>query len=608
MTFLPIVERELRVATRRRFTWVSRIVAAAFALVIFGLMQGLSAMAGGFVAAGREEFLILSRLAFVFACAAGVFLTSDAISEEKREGTLGLLFLTDLRGYDVVLGKWFSQMLRAFYAVLAAFPVLALPLLAGGLTGREFALTLLTVVNTLFFSLATGLLISTFSRDYTKAMSGTAVVILLFLVVASFADRIVAAASGSAFHPFFSFADPAWLLTRTAAYAHREFWMGLGIQHGIAWAFLLVASLFAPRVWQERARHDGGARTGMARRWRYGGARARLAMRRRWLEVGPVHWLAMRDHWLPRMVSALTLLILLTGGGTLVAGILEYRSGATSSSVSLFAVMAAGMQTVFGLGLTLWIAARASQIFVDSVREGALELLLVTPVTARAIVHAQWAALVRTFLLPALCVVLLQLGAGVLSALETNRTLATTMTRAMAAANTARTNGVASRPVATNALVVGGSSSISITYSSSGTSASGLVAYQMASAVVGAVTSLAGLAALAWFGMWMGLSNRKISMAVLKTVCFVSVLPWIAYLFLYGFVLLGVMLSSRNNGQPYWGLFVASFVGALFNLGKDALFIWWGREHLLTEFRAAVAQDRGQGAPRPYQPPRTAAT
>ena len=29
--------------------------------------------------------------------------TADSLSAEKREGTLGLLFLTDLRGYDVVL-------------------------------------------------------------------------------------------------------------------------------------------------------------------------------------------------------------------------------------------------------------------------------------------------------------------------------------------------------------------------------------------------------------------------------------------------------------------------------------------------------------------------
>ena len=42
----------------------------------------------------------------VFYCLlSGVWFTADCLSEEKREGTLGLLFLTDLKGYDVVFGK-----------------------------------------------------------------------------------------------------------------------------------------------------------------------------------------------------------------------------------------------------------------------------------------------------------------------------------------------------------------------------------------------------------------------------------------------------------------------------------------------------------------------
>ncbi|HQU46125.1 MAG TPA: hypothetical protein PK867_25150, partial [Pirellulales bacterium] len=42
-------------------------------------------------------------------------LTADCISSERREGTLGLLFLTDLRGHDVVLGKLVVAGLGAFY-------------------------------------------------------------------------------------------------------------------------------------------------------------------------------------------------------------------------------------------------------------------------------------------------------------------------------------------------------------------------------------------------------------------------------------------------------------------------------------------------------------
>ena len=67
----------------------------------------------------------------------GVWFTADCLSEEKREGTLGLLFLTDLKGYDVVLGKLVATSLNGLYAVLAAVPILALPLLMGGVAPGE---------------------------------------------------------------------------------------------------------------------------------------------------------------------------------------------------------------------------------------------------------------------------------------------------------------------------------------------------------------------------------------------------------------------------------------------------------------------------------------
>src|SRR5688572_27570601 len=99
MTFLPIVERELRVAARRRSTYWTRAGVAAAALILFGGMVGLSSLQRSGLATqlGPILFGIFSWLSFIAVCAAGVFLTSDSLSEEKREGTLGLLFLTDLR-------------------------------------------------------------------------------------------------------------------------------------------------------------------------------------------------------------------------------------------------------------------------------------------------------------------------------------------------------------------------------------------------------------------------------------------------------------------------------------------------------------------------------
>src|SRR5207247_5618088 len=84
--------------------------------------------------------------AVVYCLLRGVGLTADCLSEEKREGTLGLLFLTDVRGYDVVFGKLVATSLNALYGVLAIVPVLAVPLLMGGVAAGEFGRIALVAV------------------------------------------------------------------------------------------------------------------------------------------------------------------------------------------------------------------------------------------------------------------------------------------------------------------------------------------------------------------------------------------------------------------------------------------------------------------------------
>jgi len=114
MPLLPIVERELRVAARRPSTYRMRFLAGLAVMSLwFVLLVGTEMAVPAQL--GRHLFNALGVLTLGFSMFAGVFLTSDCLSEEKREGTLGLLFLTDLKGYDVVLGKLAATSLDAFF-------------------------------------------------------------------------------------------------------------------------------------------------------------------------------------------------------------------------------------------------------------------------------------------------------------------------------------------------------------------------------------------------------------------------------------------------------------------------------------------------------------
>src|SRR5437588_9397733 len=157
MTFLPIVARELRVAARKRSTFWLRVIASLVALLL-GCGFLLLTRAGVFPSAGLGAVLfgIVTWMALAAALSAGLFFTSDCLSEEKRDGTLGFLFLTDLRGYDVVWGQLLATSLRGFYALLAFLPILAVTQMMGGVTGAQYWMWSFALVNALYCSLAVG--------------------------------------------------------------------------------------------------------------------------------------------------------------------------------------------------------------------------------------------------------------------------------------------------------------------------------------------------------------------------------------------------------------------------------------------------------------------
>ena len=60
-------------------------------------------------------------------------------SARKRDGTLGLLFLTDLKGAMSCSASWSPPPVTAFYGLLAMMPILSLAVMLGGVSGRRQA-------------------------------------------------------------------------------------------------------------------------------------------------------------------------------------------------------------------------------------------------------------------------------------------------------------------------------------------------------------------------------------------------------------------------------------------------------------------------------------
>jgi hypothetical protein len=599
MNCLPIVDRELRVAARKRSTFWLRVVAAATVVVIASGALVISSMSRVSVTQmGGVLFHLLSWLCLAAGLSAGLFFTSDCLSEEKREGTLGLLFLADLRGYDVGLGKLLATSLRCFYALLAVLPIIAITLLMGGVTIGQYWKTCFALVNALLVSLAAGMAVSALSRDSQKALTATFVVVLLMALGGLVADGIVAHARHRPFQPLWSLSSPAYVLRAASAWGRSPYWNALGLTQLLGWAMLALACALVPHTWQERKR--GASTAGSwTYAWRYGGPRLRRRLSQKWLERRPVAWLTCRERWQPR---ALWLLALLAVGG-FVTVLVENQS----SETWILWNYAGGL---FTLLIYVWAASQACRFFVEARRSGLLELLLVSPMNDSQIVRGQWQGLLRMFGLPVALLLAVDVAAATLSQLGFQRVAA--QVNAAASSTVTNQSGTATSQTivistSTTNPAQAGTNAAPASASFRAVPTPGTVGVAVSAALASALSTGANLLALCWFGLWMGLTSRNGNQATLKTLLFVQVIPWFVIAFATS-VIVGTLMSAftAGSGQPgtwfaWWPLLSAVF-GAALAIVKDAGLIIWSRKKLRSSLRAQAAYGPGQphfAAPRP---------
>src|SRR5687767_7386406 len=170
MTLFPVIVRELRSQSRQPSTYWLRLVAAGAVFAVFALVllrledRGNAGVALN--AFGAQAFGYLNATIFLCTMVLAPLLTADSISRERREGTLGLLFLTKLSAGGIVAAKGFVHTFRGLGLFCAMLPILAVPILIGGVSASDCLMALLIDGTVLLLGLSAGLLASAYSRDW----------------------------------------------------------------------------------------------------------------------------------------------------------------------------------------------------------------------------------------------------------------------------------------------------------------------------------------------------------------------------------------------------------------------------------------------------------
>ena len=538
MTFLPIVERELRVAARRPGTYRTRWFAAAGTLALWLVLAAANRRASA-AELSKTLFVAFGILGLGFSLLAGVFLTADCLSEEKREGTLGLLFLTDLRGYDVVLGKLIATSVHSVYGLLAMFPVLALPLLMGGVTVGEFWRVVSVLLVTLLLSLGMGMFASAILREAREAMAGTFLGMLL-LAGALPALWGVARVSLQASPPAaLLWPSPPCAFAAALDSSYRssngpqQFCCSLQTVSGLGLGLLVLSALVLPCAWQEKA---GGSRfygrMGKPESPDPAYSVQQPSRPREALEANPYLWLASRARGSDIVTGILLGLLVLFWFCFLLAS-LDARHDKLPFVICLFSAYA-----LHQVGKYL-VAVDATQRLIEDRHSGALELLLVTPLGEDRILSGQMRAL-----------------------------------------------GIRSRGLRAVLLLVNAGMCL-VVLSGQQFSATDRVLF-LELFLGGMLVALMDCKALQTVGVWMALRNRKHQRAVLGALARVMLPPW-AGIFLWVFLSMTRAISPSEDelGLLFALWFMLGILADVVVSAKARAGLGRGMRHWLAEWSAA---------------------
>jgi hypothetical protein len=362
MTILPLIGRQLRVRARSPAVYWTR-----FGAVLAGSLVCLTTLSGTYwgTPLGAVAFEGLVAASFVLCCLSG-FLTVDGISRERREGTLGLLFLTQVRALDVLAANFAAAAVSSLWALGALTPLLIFLVLFADTSGSEVARTVFALIDTMILSLAAGLWASAAGRKWWSCVASAAAMLALVIFGPALLEwpgplNALAAAGDGAY--------------KSSAGAY---WASIAVVLAISWLLLIRA---ARRLRCASCEDDvtpaPSVRSAPARSAHYAPRREPIAD-----GEAPMDWLLRRQNDLMPLVWTGALLGTAFCGGLFFMPDFMSRMLTSPSSWGVTLAISMVEGCLFG-----WAASR---FLIEARRTGEMELLLTIPEGARTIVASQW--------------------------------------------------------------------------------------------------------------------------------------------------------------------------------------------------------------------------
>jgi len=189
----PVVERDLRVSSRRVRNYVLRfayvVLLSVFVLVtwVSSVYMGGSAasQASQMAEAGKAIITTILWFQFITIPPLAVIMLSTAINNEIYHKTLGVLMTTPISSVHIVLGKLLGKMLQLLLLLAISLPILAIVRVFGGVPLEYVVSSLCITLTTALFAGSISLTLSIYNRHAYSVIVRTVLICFVLYAVAA---------------------------------------------------------------------------------------------------------------------------------------------------------------------------------------------------------------------------------------------------------------------------------------------------------------------------------------------------------------------------------------------------------------------------------------
>jgi ABC-type transport system involved in multi-copper enzyme maturation permease subunit len=398
----PILVRELRTLPRRPRHYLARTVYLGLvwilALTAWQALVGwqYNATLGDNARFSLLLFQVLTYVQLALLLFFPALSAASSITTEKDRRTFILLLMTDLTNYEIVLGKLFGSLLQMLLLLAGLLPVLTMLILLGGVDGGQVIQAMIVMAATAVFSSSLGTLMAVWREKTFQTLALTFLFLVLYLCAVhalAIIPNVFSLGDNMTMHGWLDWLEPFLALQTVlepsvgraqavpAAY-------GFAVSMAVLSLLLDLVSIWGLRRWNPsgepiiKRELPGAAEADEAAERRAAAHAAPGAVRRVW--PNPIIWREIRTRAYGRRPLLIKLAYFLVVGLICYYNLLPILRGNLLDNWA-----AASVLLPVSLLSLLLITAQAVTAITSERDTGALDLLLVTDLTANEFIYGK---------------------------------------------------------------------------------------------------------------------------------------------------------------------------------------------------------------------------